>query len=142
MALARASHTGFTHVQHDSLLLLSPWVDMPKEDKLRAQRVRFVVQVPVGRAVHLNSGTGLLLHDVDNVSNTLDEDMVGRSWTMTRYGLNDQVRPEDVRDEVVSTEQPLQRGSDTDGPTRAAPDARGELRSRPMLPDLLSLLRR
>ena len=142
MALARASHTGFTHVQHDSLLLLSPWVDMPKEDKLRAQRVRFEVQVPVGRAVHFNGGTGLLLHDVDNVSNTLDEDMVGRSWTMTRYGLNDQVRPEDVRDEVVSMEQPLQRGSDTDGPTRAAPDARGELRSRPMLPDLLSLLRR
>ncbi len=141
MALARASHTRYTHIQSDSLMRFSPWVDMPRTDKLRAQMVKFVVQVPVGRAVHLNGGTGLLLHDVDNVSNTLDEDMVGRTWTMTRYGLNDQVRPEDVRDEMVPVEQHRQRSSEADGPT-SAPYTQREIRTRPMLPDLLSLLRR
>jgi phage shock protein PspC (stress-responsive transcriptional regulator) len=102
MALARASHTGFTHVQHDSLLLFSPWVDMPKEDKLRAQRVRFEVQVPVGRAVHFNSGIGFMLDDVDNVTNTWDDEMVGRTWTMTTNGLSAGVRPEDVPDDLPS----------------------------------------
>jgi hypothetical protein len=43
---------------------------------------------------------GLLLHDVDNVSNTLDEDMVGRTWTMTTNGLSAGVRPEDVPDDL------------------------------------------
>ncbi len=142
MALARASHTGFTYVQSDSLLRFSPWVDMPRSDKLRAQMVTFVVKVPLGRAVHLNGGTGLLLHDVENVSNTLDEDMVGRTWTMTRYGLNDKVRPEDVRDEVVPMEQQQGPPTDTDGPNRPAPSAQREVRNGSMLPDLLSMLRR
>jgi phage shock protein PspC (stress-responsive transcriptional regulator) len=102
MALARASHTGFTHVQRDSLLLFSPWVDMPKQDKLRAQRVRFEVQVPVGRAVHFNSGIGFMLDDVDNVTNTWDDDMVGLTWTMTTNGLSAGVRPEDVPDDLPS----------------------------------------
>lgn len=102
MALARASHTSFTYVQTDSLVRLSPWVDMPRADKLRAQMVKFVVHVPVGRAVHFNGGMGLMLHDVDNVSNTLDEDMVGRTWTMTTNGLSDGVRPEDVPDDLPS----------------------------------------
>lgn len=100
MALARASHTGFTHDQSDSLLLLSPWVDMPREDKLRAQRVRFEVQVPVGRAVHFNSGIGFMLDDVDNVTNTWDDDMVGRTWTMTSGGLSSSVTPEQVPDDL------------------------------------------
>ncbi|MBV6403770.1 MAG: PspC domain-containing protein [Flavobacteriales bacterium] len=100
MALARASHTGFTHVQHDSLLLLSPWVSMPKADKLRAQQVRFEVQVPVGRAVHFNSGIGFMLDDVDNVTNTWDEDMVGRTWTMTSGGLSGSVTPEQIPDDL------------------------------------------
>lgn len=100
MALARASHTSYTYVQQDSLVRFSPWVDMPKEDKLRAQQVRFIVHVPVGRAVHFNGGIGLLLDDVKNVSNTWDSDMVGRTWTMTTYGLNDLVTPEEVPDVV------------------------------------------
>ena len=49
-----------------------------------------------------DGGMGLLLHDVDNVSNTLDEDMVGRTWTMTTHGLRDGVRPKDVLDDLPS----------------------------------------
>jgi len=101
MALARASHIGWAHAQRDSLLLLSPWVDMPKADKLRAQRVRFEVQVPVGRAVHLEGGTGFMLDDVDNVTNTPDDDMVGRTWTMTSGGLSSSVTPEQVPDDIA-----------------------------------------
>lgn len=149
MALARASHTSYTYVQDDSLVRFSPWVDMPRTDKLRAQMVKFVVQVPVGRAVHFKGGTGLLLHDVDNVSNTLDEDMVGRTWTMTRYGLNDQVRPEDVRDEVVPVEKqgrwddavpPPAQGPEAPEVPTATPTVEREVRVTSALPDLLDLL--
>jgi phage shock protein PspC (stress-responsive transcriptional regulator) len=88
-ALARASHIRGLHVQQDSLLMFSTWVDIPGKDKLRGQQVRFEVQVPVGGSVHLNDGTGIMLDDVDNVTNTGDLEMPGRTWTMTPRGLED-----------------------------------------------------
>ena len=140
MALARASHTAFTYLQEDSLVRFSPWVDMPKADKLRAQSVKFVVQVPVGKAVHFKGGTGLLLDDVDNVSNTWDQDMVGRTWTMTRFGLNDKVRPEEVHNEVIApTDQP---GNSPQVPTEVPQPrpATMDVRTTANLPNLLDML--
>ena len=140
MALARASHTGFTHAQHDSLLLLSPWVDMPREDKLRAQRVRFEVQVPVGRAVHFQSGIGFMLDDVDNVTNTWDDEMVGRTWTMTSGGLSSSVTPEQVPDDLpapgLPATPPAAAPATTPEPT-AAPSGTSDLRTYGA-PDLLT----
>jgi len=100
MAMARASHIHFNYVQQDSLVRFSPWVDMPRADKLRAQYVRYIVHVPMGRAVHFNGGIGLMLDDVKNASNTWDDEMVGRTWTMTPNGLSGAVRPEDVPDDL------------------------------------------
>ncbi|MBK6627949.1 MAG: PspC domain-containing protein [Flavobacteriales bacterium] len=140
MALARASHTGFTHAQRDSLLLLSPWVDMPREDKLRAQRVRFEVQVPVGRAVHFQSGIGFMLDDVDNVTNTWDDEMVGRTWTMTSGGLSSSVTPEQVPDDLpppaLPATPPAAAPATTPEPT-AAPSGTSDLRTY-SAPDLLT----
>jgi hypothetical protein len=113
---------------------------MPKADKLRAQSVKFVIQVPVGKAVHFKGGTGLLLDDVDNVSNTWDQDMVGRTWTMTRFGLNDKVRPEEVDNEVISpADQP---GTAPQVPSEA-PEPRPttvDIRTTATLPNLLDML--
>ncbi|MCB0765465.1 MAG: PspC domain-containing protein, partial [Flavobacteriales bacterium] len=95
-ALIRASNIRYTMHQQDSLLTFSPWVSFPKEDKFRAQRVRFVVQVPVGKAVHFSGTMGFLLDDVDNITNTYDGHMVGRTWTMTEQGLSSDARPGDL----------------------------------------------
>jgi phage shock protein PspC (stress-responsive transcriptional regulator) len=139
MALARASHTAFTYLQEDSLVRFSPWVDMPKADKLRAQSVKFVVQVPVGKAVHFKGGTGLLLDDVDNVSNTWDEEMVGRTWTMTRFGLNDKVGPEEVHNEVIAPADVPDAAAQPPAEAPEPPPA-VDVRTTATLPNLLDML--
>ncbi|MBK7270693.1 MAG: PspC domain-containing protein [Flavobacteriales bacterium] len=100
-SLARSGRITCNVQQTDSLLRFSPWVNFPRADKIRGQRVRFTVQVPVGRAIHFNPGIGPLLDDVDNVTNTWDDDMVGRTWTMTSGGLSGSVRPEQVPDDLA-----------------------------------------
>lgn len=74
--------------QNDSLLRFSPVYSAPLSDKLRGQGARFVVRVPVGGSVHFDRSSGRVINDIDNVTNTLDKDMLGRTWTMTPQGLD------------------------------------------------------
>ncbi len=139
MATARASHIQYNYTQQDSMVLFSPWVNVPAGDKLRAQYVRFVVQVPVGRAVHFQGGVGFLLDDVKNVTNTWDEDMVGRTWTMTSNGLSSSVRPEDVPENL-----PLPKENGTgNAPATTTTNAQQNTERQPLpttLPSVISLL--
>jgi hypothetical protein len=56
----------------------------------------------VGKAVHFDAGMGYMLDDVKNVSNTLDRDMVGQTWTMTPRGLDAQVAPGSIQPGTAS----------------------------------------
>ena len=47
------------------------------------------MQVLLGGSVFFRPGSKHIIYDVDNVTNTLDREMVGRSWTMTPDGLKD-----------------------------------------------------
>lgn len=86
-AAIRAANMSHAYVQEGRVLRVSPWFTVPTADKLRAQQLRYTVQVPVGGMVHFLRGSDRVIYDIDNLSNTLDEDMVGRTWTMTREGL-------------------------------------------------------
>jgi len=112
-SMIRASNITFKVSQVDSILELSPWLNFPKSDKIRAQRIRFIVQVPLGKAIHLGDNTGFMLDDVDNVTNTYDGDMVGQTWTMTLSGLSRDVDPDHVPDDLPI--QPNAPAIDTTG---------------------------
>lgn len=107
-ALIRAEHITHRVEQHGDTLLIAPFLHAPLSDKFRAQRLRLVLQVPTGRAVHFGTNMGFLLDDVDNTTNTLDSDMVGRTWTMTSGGLSGTVTPEQVPDDLPPPPSPLQ----------------------------------
>ncbi len=105
-AAIRAGNMSHAYVQEGNVLRVSPWFTVPTADKLRAQQLQYTVQVPVGGMVHFLRGSDRVIYDVDNITNTLDEDMVGRTWTMTREGLRagtaDEPAPADTtRREVV-----------------------------------------
>jgi phage shock protein PspC (stress-responsive transcriptional regulator) len=100
-SLYRSAHISYQVKQNDSILDFSPWLSFPKEDRIRGQRLRFVVLVPEGKAVHFDADMGFMLDDVKNVSNTLDRDMVGRTWTMTQRGLDAQVAPGSIQPETA-----------------------------------------
>jgi phage shock protein PspC (stress-responsive transcriptional regulator) len=72
----------------DSTLRLSPWVSWPRTDLFRVQRVRYVVQVPMGAAIRFAPAAVRMLDDVQNTSNTPDSGMGGLLWRMTPQGLH------------------------------------------------------
>lgn len=136
-ALFRAGNIQYNAQQQDSLLALSPWLGFPRADQFRAQRLTFVVLVPMGRAVHFADHLGFMLHDVKNVTNTLDQDMVGRVWTMTPAGLS-AVMPEEVPNDLPAATPP---------PAPASPSIETKAAHKPgtkaaLLPDLFTLLGR
>ncbi|MCE2847064.1 MAG: PspC domain-containing protein [Sphingobacteriales bacterium] len=73
--------------QNGDLLSIGSAFGLPKGTFYRGQKIRLVLYVPVGKSVYLDESSGSLIHDIQNVSNTLDEDMPGRVWTMTPQGL-------------------------------------------------------
>ncbi|MEZ4789161.1 MAG: PspC domain-containing protein [Flavobacteriales bacterium] len=89
VALARAGNVRFEFDQEQDVLQVSPVVSYPITDKFRGQDVHFTLEVPLGRSVYLRPGSKHVIHDIENVTNTYDRDMLGRTWTMTERGLMD-----------------------------------------------------
>lgn len=86
-AMDRAKNISYSISQIDSLLILNPLFNLPEGEKLRNQEVVVQVKIPRGVVVKLDKSLLGYLSDVDNVSNTWDNDMVNRRWKMTKYGL-------------------------------------------------------
>ena len=107
--------------QVDSMLYLAPWFSFPKEDRFRAQDVHFTVLVPIGKAVHFEPGVEPVMYDVENVTDTWDRDMLGRTWTMTSGGLSADVRPEDVPDDIRPIHRKIKSEEPAEAPEQEAP---------------------
>lgn len=86
-ATMRARSINYDFLQSDSIINFSPYFDILKEEKWRDQSVRIVVKVPIGKIIYLNKNMKNIIYDIDNVTDTWDEDMVGRRWVMTQEGL-------------------------------------------------------
>jgi phage shock protein PspC (stress-responsive transcriptional regulator) len=136
---ARAERTGFDYRQQDEVLQLSPVVRFDAKDKVRAQDVRFLIQVPLGKSVFFRDGSKAMLDDIDNTTNTYDGDMVGRTWTMTNRGLEDPENPAPNAPHPA----PLPAPAPTEPPA-PKPAASGAVivvpASQPALPNLFNLL--
>ncbi len=100
-ALARANNVQYQFSQDQDVLLVSPVISFPIADRLRGQEVQFTLEVPLGKSVFLRPGSEHVIYDIENVTNTYDRDMLGRTWTMTERGLEDvQVLPKRGDDEA------------------------------------------
>lgn len=73
--------------QQDSNLLFKSYFKAPKEDRLRGQEVRVVLKLPVGQGVYLDKSMKQIVYNIENVSNTWDDDMMGKKWIMLKEGL-------------------------------------------------------
>lgn len=87
-AAARAERVSYAYRQEGDVLFLSPVVGFRANDKIRAQDVKFILQVPFGRSVYLREASRSMLDDIANTTNTYDGDMVNHLWTMTPQGLS------------------------------------------------------
>ncbi len=77
----------YKYVHTDSTLVFDPYFIIEEGIKWRGQEVEITVKVPEGKAVYLDDDMVKIIHDIENVSNTWDGDMVGKTWIMKPEGL-------------------------------------------------------
>ncbi len=73
----------------DSTVLFDPYFFIEEGKKWRNQEVFITVKVPEGKAIYLGDDLIKIIHDIENVSNTWDGDMVGKYWVMKPEGLSE-----------------------------------------------------
>jgi len=132
-ALGNAQRITGRYRQDGDALLISPAIRFPQEDGIRGQDLNYTLLVPVGKQVFFRTGSDAVIHDVENVTDTYDSDMLGKAWRMTPQGLEES-RPSEAPKEATPAdekkkEEPAQRN-------RAQPPA-AEVR----LPNVLDFLR-
>ncbi|MCG6188255.1 PspC domain-containing protein [Maribellus maritimus] len=71
----------------DSTLTFDPNFFIKEGGKWRDQEVDITLKVPEGKTVYLGDEMVRIIHDIENVSNTWDGDMVGKYWEMKPDGL-------------------------------------------------------
>ncbi len=81
----------------DSIITFDPWFLNGTDGKWRDQRMDIVLRLPVGKSVYLSDEMVKIIHDIENVSNTWDREMVGKYWDMLPDGLT-------LREKEVSSE--------------------------------------
>ncbi|MCW3086032.1 MAG: hypothetical protein JWP12_3398 [Bacteroidetes bacterium] len=86
-AAYRAKNIEYVVTQTDSTILFNSYYDIKTGDKLRAQDLKVLLKVPVGKIVFLSKRMEKIIYNIDNVTNTYDGDMVNRRWIMTVKGL-------------------------------------------------------
>jgi phage shock protein PspC (stress-responsive transcriptional regulator) len=77
----------YNYQMNDSTLLFDPYFILDEGGKWRDQEVDITVKVPEGKTVYLGDDMVKIIHDIENVSNTWDGDMVGKYWEMKPEGL-------------------------------------------------------
>ena len=84
----------YNYEVQDSILFFDPWFYLEEDSKWRDQKVEMTLKVPEGKAVHLSENMIDIIYDIENVSNTWDGDMVGKTWVMKPNGLTMKEIPE------------------------------------------------
>ncbi|WP_321280047.1 PspC domain-containing protein [Marinifilum fragile] len=87
-AVENAEGIKYKWVQNDSLIIFNQFFTLEDDSKWRNQRLHITIKVPEGKVVYLDESMGKIIHDIDNVSNTWDFDMLGEKWIMKKEGLS------------------------------------------------------
>jgi len=77
----------YRYNQTDSTIVFDPYFFLDEGEKWRKQEVYITVKVPEGKTIYLGDDMDEIIHDIENVSNTWDGDMVGKYWEMKPEGL-------------------------------------------------------
>ncbi|HEY4798622.1 MAG TPA: PspC domain-containing protein, partial [Bacteroidia bacterium] len=77
-ALHNARNINYDLTQKDSLIEFMPYFSIPKNDKWRNQQLHVEIRLPKGKTVYLAKNMRDIIDDLQNETETLDEDMVGK----------------------------------------------------------------
>ncbi|MGQ1908928.1 PspC domain-containing protein [Marinifilum sp. RC60d5] len=88
IASENAREIDYKWAQTDSLVTFNQFFTLTNESKWRNQKIQITIKVPEGKVVYLDDTMGKIIHDIDNVSNTWDFDMLDQMWIMKKEGLS------------------------------------------------------
>ena len=71
----------------DNKIFFSNLIAVPVTDKFRKQEIQISIGVPIGKVIYLDQSARRVIYDIENVTNTYDDDMLGHHWLMTSAGL-------------------------------------------------------
>ncbi|WP_461630603.1 PspC domain-containing protein [Labilibaculum euxinus] len=74
--------------QTDSLIVFNQFFTLPTDSKWRNQKLHITIKVPEGKVIYLDKSMRKIIHDIDNVDNTWDYDMLDKMWIMKKEGLS------------------------------------------------------
>jgi len=83
-----AENIEYKWMQTDSLIVFNQFFTLPADSKWRNQKLHITVKVPEGKVVFIDKSMRKIIHDIDNVNNTWDYDMIDRMWIMKNEGLS------------------------------------------------------
>ncbi|MBI2966710.1 MAG: PspC domain-containing protein [Bacteroidetes bacterium] len=86
-AQQRADEVQYNFSQSDSAITFSPYFTIGEKSKWRAQQLKLTLKVPPGKSIYLDGSMEEIIYDIENVTNTVDEEMPGKKWIMTEKGL-------------------------------------------------------
>lgn len=87
-AVKRTEEIKYDFRQEGDSLMFSPWFALQEGSKFRDQDVKYILKVPAGKAVHFNYDSREIIHDIPNIQNKWDRDMLNQTWLMTPKGLD------------------------------------------------------
>ncbi|NNC84977.1 MAG: PspC domain-containing protein [Bacteroidia bacterium] len=86
-AINNANAINYSFSVEDSTVTFDQYFIIPPSTKYRGQELDMTLLVPVGKSIYLDPSVRDVIYDIDNVTNTYDGDMMGKTWTMTEEGL-------------------------------------------------------
>ena len=113
-ALNKIRNVKYNLSNNSNSIIFDDFYSFPLKDRVRAQKVELVLEVPVGKVIYLDKSTENFIYDIDNITNTYDKDMVGHYWLMTDQGLKclDKVF-KDENDDDEDEDEELQNATDS-----------------------------
>jgi len=87
-AIENAEDIEYKWNQIDSLIVFDQFFTLNSNSKWRNQKLHITVKVPEGKVIYLDDSMRKIIHDIDNVTNTWDYDMLDEKWIMKKEGLS------------------------------------------------------
>lgn len=83
----RAENIRYNYELDSNELRISPFIEMPLDDKFRDQDVEISIAIPIGKSIYLDASSRDIIYDIKNITNTYDGRMMSHHWKMTEKGL-------------------------------------------------------
>lgn len=106
-ARSLASEFEYGIAQDSDRVYLDGYFTIDEDHKYRGQELYVTLNLPVGYRVYLDESMNTIIHDIKNIEDVYDMDMIGHWWIMTSKGLTCQDCPIEYKSSKSDDDQTI-----------------------------------